>query len=396
MPKPRNSARRAANQQATARQKQSRKEIAAAVKTAELQKKKAAKRTRLFTISAIVGVVALVAVFFVYLTVIMPYQQVILTVGQDNVKTGYFLRRLVANPSGDISSTLQGLTAELLVKQQAPTMGVTPVTAQDINEYLRAGAAKAKGTDTISDADYDAWFREQLANRGLPAKEYREIAARDILRTRLQDIVAANIKSIAPQVHLWAIVVASNDAAVQAKAKIDGGEDFAAVAANVSLDSTATTSGGDQGWVPPDVLDSQLSTQAATLDVGKCSDPITYTQQSSTSSTGTVTNYVLLFVSEKSDAMEMTTDQLTVLKNKALLNWLNEQSANTTVTYHGLNGSTTLDAQTTSWLQLQAQKLTSRLSTTEQTVTQPTTTEPTTAPTTTEPTTTAPTTTTSP
>ena len=403
MPNPRKSDHQGDNVKGVARHKQSRKEIAAAAKAAESQKNKSARRTRIFAISVIVGTIILVVSFFTYLIVVVPYQRVILTVGKDNVKTGYFLRRLVANPTGDIANTLQSLTEELVIDQQAPAIGLTNVTTQDINSYLHDAAKKAKGIDTITDNDFDAWFREQLANTGLPAKEYREIAANDILRTRERDIVSANIKSIAPQIHLWAIVLGSEGEALQVKMRIDGGEDFGTIAAVYSLDSQAKTNKGDMGWLPPDLLDSQLRTIAATIQVGKCSDPITYTQQSSSSSTSTTTEYVLLMVSEKSDAKEMTTDQLATLKNQALVNWLNSKESSTMVVIHGLNGSKTIDAQTTDWLMDQAKKLSSKLArnpvttapttesptnTTQTTNTLTTSTLITTAPTTTSPSTT--------
>jgi hypothetical protein len=154
-------------------------------------------------------------------------------------------------------------------------------------------------------------------------------------------------------VHLWAIVFSTNNAAVAAKAKIDGGTDFATVANTIA----GETNGGDRGWMPLGVLDTQLGPTVEALQVGKCSDPVTYQQSSSSAGSDTTTSYILLKVSEKSDAMQMTDDQLNMLKNRALYDWLNKQMSSAKITFHGLNGSTQLDSQTLTWLNYQAQKL---------------------------------------
>jgi parvulin-like peptidyl-prolyl isomerase len=359
----------------------------------QIKKKPILNKTAI-TIASIALVVALVAGTFYYLVAVMPYQRTILTVEKDNIKTGYFLKRIVANPNNpDTTTALQNLTAELIIKQKAPGLGVATVTAQDIDTFMRD---LAKGTnDTISDTDYNTWFKERVLNSGLSTKEYREVAAREIQRQRLIDLLSGNISSVTPQIHLWAIVLNTEADALKAKAKIDGGEDFATVAKDVSIDTTVQENGGDMGWLPPDVLNSQLSSAVSTLEVGKCSDPVAYAQQDSTSSTGSTTSYVLLMMSEKSDAMEITSDQLTVLKYKALTEWLNTQASAMKISVHGLNNSTYIDTQTSSWIDFQVQKLKAKLSsklakitpsstsTSTSTPTTPTTTSTTTTPTTT-------------
>jgi hypothetical protein len=376
------------------------------------------KRRNIITIASIALVVVLIAAFVYYLIAIMPLQRVLLTVGDENVSTGYFLKRAVANSNGNVSTTLQLMTAELVIKQQAASQGVAAVTAQDIDDYLRKEAitslssaaandtttttATTSTTDTttttsstttptattpttISDADFKKWFNTQLDNTGLSAKEYREVAGREIQRQRLTAILTADIPSSIQQVHLWAAVFNSNAAALAAKAKIDSGTDWGTVAAAAAtaIGSTTTTN-GDLGWWPYDAIDAQLEDKAKTLatTLGVCSDPIAY--QSSSASSSTTTSYVLLKVSEITPAdapMPITASQISVMQTKALNNWLNSKASGLTITFHGLNGSTTLDNQTSTWLDYQVQKLikkrptettTTVLSTTTPTTTQAT------------------------
>jgi len=115
----------------------------------------------------------------------------------------------------------------------------------------------------------------------------------------------------------------------------------------------------------------------------------------STDSYGTpTTSFFLFMVTEKSAAKEVTDAQLTMLKNKAMSDWLQNQISTTQVTVYLRNGKgTALDTETTAWINYEVQKLIKKRPSTTTTETATTTTEPTTTtPATTEPGTTAPTT----
>lgn len=304
---------------------------------------------------------------------------VLLTVNNEDITTGYFLKRVVANPSGDVTSTLQGLVGEYIIKQEATANGVAPVTDQDIDKYLRDEANATLVTTTtsdntatttttttpltMSDADYNKWFKNLLNNSGLSATEYREIVAHEIQRQRLADILSADMPATMTQVNYGAILYSTQSAATAAKAKIDGGADFGTT---VTAAAAAGQSAFDQAWEPYAAIDPQLAAAAQALEVGTCSDPITYQQSSSTASSGTVTGYVLLMVHEVKDNVPVTDDQKTILKNNGLSNWLTEQLKTATVVIHELNGVTvdgltqSMDNATLTWLSDQAQKLVSK------------------------------------
>ena len=174
-------------------------------------------RNLIITVSSIVLAILLIAGAAYYLIVLAPMQRVILTVGNDNVDTGYFLQRVVANPAGSsITSTTQLVISELIIKQQAAAEGIAPVTSQDIDNYLRQQAATSLAasaadnttttttTDTsdyelplpiptttasttttpatISDSDYNTWLQQQLKDTGLSMKQFRQVALYDIQR----------------------------------------------------------------------------------------------------------------------------------------------------------------------------------------------------------------------
>ena len=390
-------------------------------------------RRLIITLSSIVVAIALIAGAAYYLIVLAPMQHVLLTVGNDNVDTGYFLQRVVANPSGSsITSTIQLVISELIIKQQASAEGIAPVTSQDIDSYLRtqaetslAGAnattdttttttpADTTTTDTattattttaaaISDTDYNKWLNQQLADTGLSLKDYRQVAVYDIQRERLTAILSAVIPSALKQYHVWAMYFNSNAAAAAAQAKVTSLSDFNTVANT----NAGQTNGGDLGWMPLAVLPIQLESSAANLALDTCSAPITY--QSGTSIDGSLTTtYWLLWLSEESDSMAVTPSQLIQLQNNSLDNWLNSKAQSITISLHDRNGTIinantgTLDNDTLTWLNYEIQKYLKKIpaqTTTTSVVT--TTTTPAVTTTTTTPATTTPvsttTTTTSP
>lgn len=357
-------------------------------------------RRLIITLSSILVAIALIAGAAYYLIVLAPMQHVLLTVGNDNVDTGYFLQRVVANPSGSsITSTIQLVISEIIIKQQASAEGIAPVTSQDIDSYLRTKAetslAASAATDntntttttdqttptdttttdaataaatttptTISDSDYNNWLKQQLANTGLSLKDYRQVVVYDIQRERLTAILSATIPSSLKQYHVWAMYFNSNAAAVTAKAKVTSLSDFNTVANT----NAGQTNGGDLDWMPLAVLPLQLETVAANLALNTCSDPITYQTGSSIDGSLTTT-YWLLWLSDESDSMAVTPGQLTQLQNNSLDNWLNSQAQRVTITLHDRNGTVinantgTLDNDTLTWLNYEIQKYLKRIPT---------------------------------
>ena len=75
------------------------------------------------------------------------------------------------------------------------------------------------------------------------------------------------------------ILIEGDDDAAQARAqdvtdRIRGGEDFAAVAAEASADSSTATTGGDLGWVDGETFEGALKDAIFSLEQGQVSDPV--------------------------------------------------------------------------------------------------------------------------
>jgi parvulin-like peptidyl-prolyl isomerase len=127
-------------------------------------------------------------------------------------------------------------------------------------ELIRQEAA-AQGV-SVSDAEVDAAINEMIAESGeeyfngwlagnfYSLEEFRELIRMDIMSTRLLTPVIDAVPTRAEQVHARHILVNSQEVAEDVLARLQSGEDFAALAAEFSVDVTTRDTGGDLGWFP--------------------------------------------------------------------------------------------------------------------------------------------------
>lgn len=134
--------------------------------------------------------------------------------------------------------------------------------------------------------DVVASFGEEAIYRAFPEDYRQELVARQARVTALQEELsdtevdeAAVEKFYADNQALFArtcvshILVATAEEAAAAKERIDGGEDFAAVAAEVSTDPGSGTNGGELGCVPSGSFVPEFESVMETLPVGQVSSP---------------------------------------------------------------------------------------------------------------------------
>ncbi|GAJ14605.1 unnamed protein product, partial [marine sediment metagenome] len=117
----------------------------------------------------------------------------------------YFIKRarLATGAQDAISSTLQGLTDELLIKQGAPRYGIE-ATPEDIDQELRRIARGE--SETISESEFKEWYRQQLNESKLSNSEYRDLIYTGLLAAHLYGYLAERVPTVTEHVHLHAIV----------------------------------------------------------------------------------------------------------------------------------------------------------------------------------------------
>ena len=141
-----------------------------------------------------------------------------------------------------------------VLRRMAPIIGIAPISddeldqeiAQRFNPAALDGSAQVAALGSLGQRIYDDF----LVGVGVSDAEYRAFVEGQVLRDRItarfHEIVPAQDEAVLLS---WIVAPTSVDAQ-DAKDRIDAGEDFAAIAAEVSLDTAISDENGLVGWVP--------------------------------------------------------------------------------------------------------------------------------------------------
>jgi parvulin-like peptidyl-prolyl isomerase len=291
----------------------------------------------------VVVVIGIITAVLIYANKVAPFQTIVLEVNDASIKMRYFLKRVsLANATPD--SMFQTLATEEIIKQIAPQMpyGIK-VTEEDIDQYIRT--IPAGENETISENDFESWYRQELKKTGLSKAEYRDIVLINLLGSRLSLYLSERIPTVAPQVHLYTITQESADDIANVKQRLDAGEDFLGLAQELRLDDPTNSQEPDLGWFTRSVLPEDVAQLAFdVLDVGQYSEPMFANQQ----------YYAIVMVAERAAAMQVDEQTIEILRSNVLDGWLQQEMPYHKIAVHGLSNG--YDRETEAWVQWQLQK----------------------------------------
>ena len=188
-----------------------------------------------------------------------------------------------ANLAGGVTGAGQGTFTTAFVGRILTRQIFFELIAQEVDER---GLTISAADEEAASLDVIASFGEAEIFRAFPEGYREDLIRRQAEVTALQEDIAevevdeaAVEKFYADNPELFArtcvshLLVGSAEEAAAAKARIDAGEHFAAVAAEVSIDPGSAANGGELGCVQPGSFVPEFESVMETLPVGQVSQP---------------------------------------------------------------------------------------------------------------------------
>lgn len=168
--------------------------------------------------------------------------------------TSLQLELLNATPTSALPPTATATLAPLATTTPAAT--ATPITEEGYQQLL---------TEYLASQDTEAQISEQAIREAIYAGLLRQA-----FRTRFEGDVSPTEEQV------WArhILVATEAEAQDVLARLDAGEDWSAIAADVSTDTSNSALSGDLGWFNRERMVDPFAEAAFSLRVGQTSDPV--------------------------------------------------------------------------------------------------------------------------
>ncbi len=153
-------------------------------------------------------------------------------------------------------------------ERNPPTPTPTPITATAAITVTPTPTA-ALMTEEEFKKNYNEYVLALRKNTGLTEQAFRRLFESDIYRKKLQKVLAEEVPTTAEQVHVRHILVKTEEEAQKVLERLNAGEDFAALADELSEDTSAK--GGDLGWFPRGQMVSEFEDAAFALQPGEIS-----------------------------------------------------------------------------------------------------------------------------
>ncbi len=165
-------------------------------------------------------------------------------------------------------------TATAAMFTPTPTLSSTEViTPQPTAAPQPTPTINVLSGDALTQAVAD-WEKTMSEKANMTPADLKAIVRAQLLREKLYEALGKEVETTALQAHVRHILVKDIDTAWAVKQRLENGEDFAEVAADVSIDPSAATNGGDLGWFPRKTMVPAFDEAAFTLPVGEISEPV--------------------------------------------------------------------------------------------------------------------------
>jgi parvulin-like peptidyl-prolyl isomerase len=196
-------------------------------------------------------------------------------------------------------------------ERNPPTPTPTPITAT-----ITITGTPTPTEPPMSQEEFERNYSEYVlalsSNARITEAAFRRLFESGLYRTKLQSALAEEVPTTAEQVHARHILVETEEEAKEVLERLDAGEDFAALADELSKDTS--TEGGDLGWFPRGQMVTEFEEAAFALQPGETSDIVE-----------TSFGFHIINVMEYEADRPLDEATLSQRKDSALENWLAER-----------------------------------------------------------------------
>ena len=155
-----------------------------------------------------------------------------------------------------------------------PTPTPTPITVTAA-VTVTPEPTVAPMTEEQFQKNYSEYVLAVRRQAGLSETAFRRLFESGLYREKLQTALGEEVPTTAEQVHARHILVETEEEAKKVVERLKAGEDFAALANELSKDTASKD--GDLGWFPRGQMVTEFEEAAFALQPGQTSDPITTT-----------------------------------------------------------------------------------------------------------------------
>lgn len=200
---------------------------------------------------------------------------------------------------------------------ETPTVGPTSTQAPTLAPSPTATPYTLEGFQTAYKDSVDRYSKDF----GMDEALFRKIFfTQPLLRQKLYDAITADVKPVEEEVWARHILVATEDEANQAYAKLQAGEDFGNLAKQISIDTGSGANGGDLGWFGRGMMVKEFEDAAFSQPVGEIGKPVK-----------TQYGYHIIQVLGHEER-QLTESQLNQAKQTAFSAWLTQTKADAKIT----------------------------------------------------------------
>ena len=206
---------------------------------------------------------------------------------------------------------LDSMIEQVLIKQAAAKEGVA-ISEEEVEAAIQ---------ESIEEGGGQASFEEWLQISDLTYEDFKEEFRFQLLAQAIFEQVTASVPTTAEQVHARHILVDTEEEAQAILTQLQAGQDFAALARQLSQDENTKEAGGDLGFFPRGLLISPEVEEAAfALLPGQISGVVR-----------SQFGYHIVQVLEKEPDRPLPPELLNTLKEQAFASWMQEQWDSATI-----------------------------------------------------------------